>query len=162
VRRIERRIPVGPLVAVIGALLLIVSLFLDWYEDITGFTVFEANDLVLVTLALLAVLSLADEFGVRSPVRSRRGRAPALGAIALVLVLSQLVNDPPAVVGDGAPDHAIGIWLALAGGVLMTGGALLAGARISLAVDVRRREPRVTEADTVRPDETRGDDPGDL
>ena len=32
------KIPVGPLVAVAGALLLVVSLFLDWYESLTGWT----------------------------------------------------------------------------------------------------------------------------
>ena len=36
--------PVGPMVAAVGAVLLIVSLFLDWYEvDLEGFTVFEAE-----------------------------------------------------------------------------------------------------------------------
>ena len=46
--RRDTQIPVGPLVAAIGAVLLIVSLFVDWYEGLTAFTVFEFIDLLLV------------------------------------------------------------------------------------------------------------------
>ena len=38
-----KSVPIGPLVGGVGAILLLVSLFLDWYEDVTGFTVFEAE-----------------------------------------------------------------------------------------------------------------------
>jgi hypothetical protein len=38
-RREPVRVPVGPLVAAIGAVMLLVSLFLNWYEDLTAFTV---------------------------------------------------------------------------------------------------------------------------
>jgi hypothetical protein len=62
-----------------------------------------------------------------------------LGLLALLIVVSQLVNDPPAVAGGGR-GHQIGIWLALAGAVLIVGGSLLSVARISLALDLERRE----------------------
>ena len=97
----ERRIPLGPLVGTIGAVLLTVSLFLDWWEGVTGFTAFEALDLVLLALAVVTAL-------------------------------------------------------ALAGAVLMSAGALVTASRISLAVDVRRREPTrrdPAEAETQRPGE---------
>ena len=51
------------------------------------------------------------------------------------------------------------IWRGLAGAVLMTGGALFAATRISLAVDVRRREPAASEAETVHDDRPRRDEP---
>ena len=54
----------GPLVAALGALLLIVSLFLDWYEDLTAFTVFEFLDLLLFGLALVTLAALAATLGV--------------------------------------------------------------------------------------------------
>ncbi|HEY6673240.1 MAG TPA: hypothetical protein VIZ91_12140, partial [Solirubrobacterales bacterium] len=58
-------LPVGPLVAAIGAVLLIVSLFLNWYEgDLEGFTVFEVLDLLLVLTALLTIVSLAGGLGL--------------------------------------------------------------------------------------------------
>ncbi|HEU0023742.1 MAG TPA: hypothetical protein VFQ12_03885 [Thermoleophilaceae bacterium] len=155
----ERRIPVGPLVAAIGAVLLLVSLCLDWWEDVTGFTAFEALDLVLVALALLALLALAGELGVGFAEGLTARHAHVAGAVALVIVLTQLVNDPPLVLGDGGPGHAVGIWLALGGAVLMAVGGLLAGTRISLAVDVTRRDPSRSETGTVRPERPSADDP---
>jgi hypothetical protein len=155
----QRRIPVGPLVAAIGAVLLIVSLFLDWYEDTTGFTAFEALDLALVALAVLVLVSIADELGAPDAVGLPARRAPIFGALALAIVLTQLVNDPPLVLGDGGPGHAIGIWLAVGGTVLMTAGAVMAGTTIALAVDVSRRERTTSDATTVRAEPPSADDP---
>ena len=152
----ERRIPLGPLVGTIGAVLLAVSLFLDWWEGVTGFTAFEALDLVLLALAVGAALALVAEAGVRLPTTPVAGRALPLALIALLIVLVQLVNDPPLVLGDPGPAHDTGIWLALAGAVLMSAGALVTASRISLAVDVRRRDPPArdpSEAPTRRADE---------
>ena len=72
----ETLIPVGPVVAALGAVLLVVSLFLDWYESpvrggITGFTVFEFLDLLLTALAVVILVWLADAIGlIRSGMRS--------------------------------------------------------------------------------------------
>ena len=128
------QLPVGPLVASIGAVLLIVSLFLDWYDRITGFTAFEVLDLVLVALALLTIASLLSGLGL---VRSLLSAEATLGVavLALVIVASQIVNDPPATAGVGGPGKDVGIWLALAATGLMVGGAVLGYARISLAVE---------------------------
>jgi hypothetical protein len=142
----ERRIPVGPVVAAAGAVLLIVSLFLDWYEDVTGFTVFEALDLVLAALAVAALVAIAADLGARVPGAGDSRRVPVIGAVALVIVAAQLLNDPPLVIGDGAPGHAVGIWLALGGAVLILAGGVVTGSRVSLAIDVRRREPPPSEA----------------
>lgn len=148
--RAERRVPLGPLAGAVGALLVIVSLFVDWYDGVTGFTAFEVLDLMLVALSLATLLALAGDAGL--PVRRTAvaGRALPLSVVTLVIVVSQLVNDPPLVVGDAGPGHAVGSWLALGGAALMAGGSLLAGTSISLAVDVRRREPRSSEDETVR------------
>ena len=130
-----RSLSLGPLVASVGAVLLIVSLFLDWYEGITGFTVFEVLDLLLVLLALATIASLAGGLGLVRPAPSRE--VSLVVAIFTVLVVaSQVINDPPAVAGGGA-DRDVGIWLALGGSVLMVVGAVLGYARISLAVDKR-------------------------
>ena len=137
----ETLIPIGPVVAAIGAITLIVSLFLDWYEGppgegISGFTVFEFIDLLLTGLAVVMLVSLVDAIGlVRSGMRSVVPLVVA--ALALVIVLTQVVNDPPAVAGSAVADKDVGIWLALGGSVLMVIGAVLAYARISLAVDKR-------------------------
>ncbi|HYP48691.1 MAG TPA: hypothetical protein VEQ61_08665 [Thermoleophilaceae bacterium] len=144
----------GPLIGLVGALLLLVSLFLDWWEELTAWTVFEFLDLLLAVIALAAIAALLDALGVRV-MRGVRGSRLALplALAALVIVVSQLLNDPPAVVGGGN-DHDVGIWLALAGSAVMVLGALLSVARISVAFDTGGRDesrdarPRDDEAPT--------------
>jgi ABC-type transport system involved in cytochrome c biogenesis permease subunit len=132
----KRPLPIGPAIASVGAVLLIVSLFLDWYEDISGFTVFEFLDLLLVLLALATIASLAGSLGLTGP-RPSPAVSLAVAIFTVFVVASQLINDPPAVAGSADAEKAIGIWLALAGSALMVVGALLAYARISLSVEAR-------------------------
>jgi hypothetical protein len=158
----ERHIPLGPLIASIGAVVLLVSLFLDWYEQVTGWTVFELADLLLAGLALWAVFGLAGALGlVKAPVTVLPVLAPAL--LALAVVLTQIVNDPPAVAGPAGPEKDIGIWLALGGVGLMAVGAVLATTHISLAVEGRDREPAPgsgTPEPSGRPGAVEPDAPG--
>ncbi|MEK6228465.1 MAG: hypothetical protein AABM31_03950 [Actinomycetota bacterium] len=141
-----RRIEIGPLAVLAGSVLLLVSLFLDWYElqpgaGFTAFTVFEFLDIVLASLALAGgagalgrvLRGAADGPGDRALDRV----APGVAIAALILVLSQVFNHPPAAVGD---DALSGQWLALGGASLMTAGAVLDAARISFAVNVSPRE----------------------
>ena len=131
----QAQLAVGPLIAVAGAVLLIVSLFLDWYEDFSAFTVFEFNDLLLVALAVATVAALAGGLGlVRAPFTP--GLALATSLFAVLVVLSQVVNHPPAANGL---EKSIGIWLGLSGSALMVAGAILSYAHISLAVETRPR-----------------------
>ena len=134
----QTQLAVGPLVATVGAVLLIVSLFLDWYEGLTGFTVFEFIDLLLALLALATIASLAGSMGVLRPAPSP---SVSLGValFTIFIVLTQIINDPPAAVGPGGPDQDIGIWLALSGGAIMVAGAVLGYASISLAFEPRSR-----------------------
>jgi hypothetical protein len=131
----ETQIPVGPFLAAIGAVLLIVSLGLDWYGPYSGFSSFEFLDLLLVVLALVTLGWLAAELGLlRTPLRS--GTPLVVGVVALLIVLSQLVNHPP--VGNDR-DVGTGLWLGLAGAALMLAGAILATARLAIAVEPRQR-----------------------
>jgi hypothetical protein len=141
------QLAVGPLVAAVGAILLIVSLFLDWYEGFTGFTTFEFLDLLLLLLALAAIAALAGGLGMGKDLLSP-GAALAVALLALFVVVSQVINDPPLVIGPGR-DKDIGIWLGLSGAALMVAGAVLGFARISLAVETRQRVPR--HEDRTRP-----------
>ena len=131
----ETHIPIGPLVAAVGGVLLIVSLGLDWYGPFSGFTSFEFLDLLLVVLALVTLAVLAAAFGLlHTPLRS--GTPLVVGVVALLIVLSQLINHPP--VGDGR-DVETGLWLGLAGAALMLAGAILSTARIAISVEPRAR-----------------------
>ena len=134
----QTQLALGPLVAAVGAVLLIVSLFLDWYEGLTGFTVFEFIDLLLVLLALATIASLAGGMGLVKPAPSPTVSL-AVALFTIFVVLTQVINDPPAVVGPG-PEKDIGIWLGLSGTALMVAGGVLAYASISLAFEPRSRE----------------------
>jgi hypothetical protein len=146
----ERRIPIGPLIGLAGAVLLAVSLFLDWWDGLTAFTVFEALDLVLGCLALAAMVALAGPLGARLPGNAgpRPSLALPLGVAAAVIVVSQLLNYPPAVGGsESGPE--VGLWLALGGSLLMLAGGLLSAARISLALDLEPRRPAAESEQTA-------------
>jgi len=143
----ETQIPIGPLVAAVGGVLLIVSLGLDWYGPYSGFSSFEFLDLLLVVLALATLGSLAAALGLlRTPLRP--GTPLVVGVVALLVVLSQLINHPP--VGNER-DVETGLWLALAGAALMLAGAILSTARIAISVEPRARAstPPSDQAPTV-------------
>ena len=143
---------VGPLIAALGALLLFLSLFLEWYEPGgSAWTIFEILDLhvALVTLACLA-LALAGlsralvvpggaSIGRLGALVLRRPVLPALAGAALVMVLVQLLHRPPTVVNDASRD--VGAWLALAAAALLTVGGVLASMRVSIDVRSGVRDP---------------------
>lgn len=129
-----REIDAGPLTAAAGALLLLVSLFLDWFEPgFSAWTVFEALDLVLAALAIATMLAVLPAVGLRSRMPERA--LAWVGAAAFVIVASQLIDHPPAVLDQGLE---LGAWLALLGTVLMLIGGFVSAARISLAVRVEQ------------------------
>jgi hypothetical protein len=127
-----RRIEFAPVLAALGGLLLLVSLFLHWYQPgMSAWTVFEVWDLVLAALALGAVWVAGAHAVWDAPLRE--GALPLLGGAALVIVVSQLVNHPPA--AQGASLQA-GAWVALGASVLMAAAGALSVARVSLSVSV--------------------------
>jgi hypothetical protein len=156
----------------LGALALLISLFLDWFGSpgsvdavsggeasdaaVSAWASFELIDILLAALAL-ATLAWVIE-GAMSP--SNRSQIPsrfaaAAGPAALVLVLVSIIDEPP-LFSAMEPDREIGAWIALAGAALMTIGALLRVARISLVV-----APREHAADeTARAGEPAASDPG--
>jgi hypothetical protein len=133
---LRERFDAGTGLVAVGAVLLLVSLFIDWYDPGgDAWAVFESLDLVLAGAAVCGLLAMAPRFGAGG-----LGRAlPLIATVAFVVVVVQLF-DPPAIVSDS--DLATGAWLALAATVLMAAGALLGAASISVTVDVRGRERR--------------------
>lgn len=145
------RIDAGPLVAIPGAALLLVSLFIGWYEpELSAWEAFEVLDLVLAGIALSCLMAAAERLGVALPGARAASRAFAgLGVVALVIVVSQAINHPPAGLGQ---DADTGLWLGLAGAGLLALGALLSTTRISLAVNVDgpgSSRPNATRADAT-------------
>jgi hypothetical protein len=132
----RERFDAGTGLVAVGAVLLLVSLFIDWYDPGgDAWAVFETLDLALAAAAICGLLTLAPRFGTGG-----LGRAlPLISGAALAIVVVQLIDPPPAARDS---DIATGAWLALGATALMAAGALLTAASISVTVDVRGRERR--------------------
>ena len=151
--RTPRSIDAAQLLVGLGGMLLFVSLFLDWYQPgLTAWTVFEVLDLVLAVLALAAAWIVVSSLLFESP--QRDGLLPMVGGVAFVVVVSQLINHPPA--AQGASPQ-LGAWLGLGGSALMAAGAALGLAHVSLTISFSPRERR--QADDVRPEPQRPSQP---
>src|SRR3712207_4632940 len=135
----QSRFEVGPLLLALGALLLLASLFVEWYEpDLTAWNTFEWIDLLLAGLALVVA---AAALGLLVPgwAPFEADRVPLLVAAALAIVAVQLL-DPPPVAGGETP--RTGAWLALAGCAVMGLGTVLTFGRMHLQVSYEGRDPR--------------------
>ncbi len=134
-----RRLEAGPLLVTLGAVLLLVSLFLYWFTgEITAWQAVEVWDVVLFVLALA---SIAAGLGLTTQdvdLVDRRFLPAAVAAVA-VIVASQIIDPPPAAAGQ---DPDTGAWLALGGALLMCLGAVLTFGRVHLALTVEGRDQR--------------------
>jgi peptidoglycan/LPS O-acetylase OafA/YrhL len=132
-----RRLEAGPLLVTLGALLLLVSLFLPWFTpEVTAWEAFETWDLVLFVLALG---SIAAGLGLTTQdvdLVDRRYLPVAVTAVA-VIVAAQILDPPPAAAGQ---DPDTGAWLALGSALVMCGGAVLTYGRVHLALMIDRRD----------------------
>jgi hypothetical protein len=158
-----RRFEVGPILVALGALLLLVSLFLEWYGPLTAWEAFEVVEVLLAGLAVAALVVASGQLMPDVEYGERRW-LPILVVAVAVLVAAELVNPPPAA-GDEQLEQ--GAWLAFAGALIMLAGAVLTVGRISFAIAVEGREPRrervavldhrqdTTEATAVAPEEER-------
>lgn len=112
----------GERIAAVSGVVLFVSLFLDWLEELTAWELFGFVDVLLALLALTAVaLAVARGAGVNVP----RWPLVQVGVVALTLAVAFLIE---------GSEQATGIWLcALAAAGMLSGGA---------AVPRRARRPR--------------------
>jgi peptidoglycan/LPS O-acetylase OafA/YrhL len=153
----QRRVNAGEILAALGATLLLVSLFMDWYEPgLSSWTVFEIVDLTLAAIAIGVLLGTVGAwFGRDVNLRGERALV-FLAAGALIIVAASLIDPPPAA---SESDPETGAWLALAGTILMLAGSLLRDLGLSIVVAPRenRREPAADyEEELLDPDtETR-------
>lgn len=133
-----RRFEVGPILVALGAIVLLVSLFLDWYG---GLTAWDAFEVVEVMLAALGVTALVIAAGLLAPELEyvERRWLPAVVLGVVLIVAAEIVNPPPAA-GDQAA--ATGAWIAAGSALVMFAGAVLTFGRVSLAVAVEGRDRR--------------------
>jgi hypothetical protein len=145
------RINLGQGLVIVGAAVLFVSLFLNWYqgpfdESVSAWTAFELLDIVLAGLALVAIATALPLNGSAAEVLPPLGWLRWIGLAALVLVVITLLNDPPAVHGSSLE---AGAWIGLAGAALLAAGGVLSSARISLVIT--SRAGRATGETETRP-----------
>jgi peptidoglycan/LPS O-acetylase OafA/YrhL len=133
-----RRIEAGPVLVAVGALVLLVSVFLDWYQpNVTAWEAFEVVDLLLVALAVAALVAAVGAIRPEATIIERHW-LPAIVAVIAIIVAAQILDPPPSV--DGDPDT--GAWLALGAAVVMCIGTLLTLGRVSFALTVEGRDTR--------------------
>ena len=134
-----RRIEAGPVLVGLGALLLLISLFLDWYQPaVTAWEAFEVLDLLLAVLAIAALVAAVGAIRPEATVLERHW-LPAIVAAITVVVVAQIL-DPPPVAAGADPDT--GAWLALGAAIVMCIGTLLTLGRVSFALTVEGRDTR--------------------
>jgi hypothetical protein len=152
-----RRFEAGPALVALGAIVLLVSLFLEWY--IPGITAWDAFEVFDVLLTALAVAALAAALGLLAPELAYIDRAwlPVTVGAVVVIVASQLLDPPPAAADT---ERGTGGWLALAGAGVMVAGTILTFGSVRFAVEVQRRDPRrrVAAVDARREGERTGAD----
>jgi len=149
---VRHRIDAGSGLVAVGAAVLLVSLFLDWYEP--GLNAWSAFEIVDLALAVLAVAAVVGAAGTPGPGAAMVRWGPLVSLAAFVLVVAQIIDLPPGV--DGGRES--GAWLALAATLAMGVGSALAVASISVTVDVRGRD-RGPGAGTVDHREGGDDEP---
>ena len=125
------------LLAVAGAVLMPISLFLDWYAvkagatgdnariELKGWDAFESTDavMVLASLATLALVLTAPRMAARALM--------LVGALVTGFVLVQLIDRPAVLLFVDRSDISleIGAWLGLGGALaILAAGFLLRGA----------------------------------
>jgi hypothetical protein len=149
-----RRLEAGPLLVTLGALLLLVSLFLSWFSgEITAWEAFEVWDLVLFVLALGSIAAGLGLISQEAEFIEGRFLPGAVAAVAII-VASQIIDPPPAAPGQ---DPDTGAWLALGATLAMCAGALLTYGRVGVAFTLEGRDKRrhVSAVDAREPsDET--------
>ena len=133
-----RRFEIGPLIVAVGSLVLLVSLFLDWYADETAWGTFEVADVLLAALALAALLASVGVIAEEIAVLDRRW-LPGLVLAAALLVIAEILSPPPVV---GGADPQEGAWIAFASALVMLVGTVLSLGRVSFSFAIEGREPR--------------------
>jgi hypothetical protein len=133
-----RRFEFGPILVTLGALLLLVSLFLRWYGPLNAWASFEVVDVVLVVLAVIGVLAAAGAMVPGISYVERRWLPPLVLAVS-VLVAAEIIDPPPAA-ADLGPE--VGAWIALGGAAVMLVGAVLSLGRVTISIEVEGRDLR--------------------
>jgi len=154
-----RRFEVGPILVALGAIVLLVSLFLDWYGSLTAWDAFEVVEVLLAALSVTAFVIAVGQLLPDIEYVDRR-YLPGIVLATAVLVAAEIINPPPAA---GGAELGSGAWIAFAAAVVMFLGTVLTFGRVRFAVSVEGRQVRervpvvdhrqdTTETEAIVPD----------
>jgi len=131
---LRERFDAGTGLVALGAVVLLVSLFIDWYGTAgDAWAAFEIVDILLAAAAAICLVAVVPRYaGLQRAV-------PPIAYAALFVVAVQILDPPPVAADDNVET---GAWLALGATALMAAGATLSAASISVTVDVRQRDRR--------------------
>lgn len=133
-----RRFDIGPVLVALGAIVLLVGLFLRWYGDLNAWDAFELTDVLLAALAVAALVAAVGLLAPEAELLDRRV-LPWLAGAAFVITAAELINPPPSA---GGQPLGLGAWLSFAAAVAMVVGSGLTFGRVSFAVAVEGRDRR--------------------
>jgi hypothetical protein len=133
----NRRFEMGPLLVALGAVLLIVSLFLEWYGHLSAWQAFEVVDVLLAALGVMAFFAALGAF-VPDLAYVERRWVPAIVLAVAVLIAAEIINPPPAA---STLHAATGAWIGFGAAIVMLLGAVLSLGRVSVSVQVAERRP---------------------
>jgi hypothetical protein len=131
-----RRLRAGEILLALSGLLLLVSLFLPWYEtageELSGWDALGVVDVLLALIALSAISVLVATAWMRVaavPI-ALDALVTLMGLIGLVLMAFRVLSLP-----DDATGREIGLWLALAGtlGIVVSATISMRDERLSPA-----------------------------
>ena len=110
------------LVGLAGAVLL-VSLFLSWFDDRSGWESFAVTDVIVLMVAVgaLALLLVTARFSSASPAIAYEAMLTLIGTVVFAVVAIRLIAPP----GDGV-SRELGAWLGLLAAAGVVGASLVA------------------------------------
>jgi hypothetical protein len=139
------RLTTGDIIAGVGGIVLLISLFLPWYGagpfSVSGMEALGFIDILLLLIAVAVIAIVAGRASARLPAEIPAAVVLlAAGALAVLLVLYRIVNIP----GDGdGVSRELGIFLALIGAAAVTYGGWRTNAETPGAPAAPARPPAV-------------------
>jgi len=114
---------VGEWLVGLAGVVLLVSLFLPWFDEKSGWESFAVTDVMMlvVTVGSLGLLLVTARFRSASPAIAYEAMLTLIGAVAFAVVAMRLLSPP----GDAAA-REIGAWLGLSASAGVVAASLVA------------------------------------
>jgi hypothetical protein len=118
-----RRLRAGEWIAGAAGVVLLVSLFLDWYDGRSAWESLAVLDVIvaIVALSAIAIPIVTAAYRVPALPLAHQSLTALVGSGSLLLVVGRVLNLP-----DSASSRDLGLWMALVASFALVAGAFLA------------------------------------